>query len=180
MPRYVALLRGINVGGHRVKMDHLRSLFGDMGFDDVATFIASGNVIFSTPSEDPSELESAIEKHLHGALGYEVATFVRTPAELLDTIDIRGDEANDPDHSVYVTFTQSAPADTVRNVLVALESGNDRFEFHGREVYWLICGKLSASPLFKGNDVAKVMKSVPHTARNITSLQKLLAKLGPE
>ena len=42
MPRYVALLRGINVGGHRVKMDHLRSLFGDMGFDGVATFIASG------------------------------------------------------------------------------------------------------------------------------------------
>ena len=180
MPRYVALLRGINVGGHRVKMDHLRSLFADLRFDDVATFIASGNVIFSTPSENPAELEATIEEHLHGALGYEVATFVRTPAELRDTIDIRGDELHHPDHSVYVAFTHSAPDSTVRDALVALESGTDRFEFRGREVYWLMRGKVSASPLFKGNDVAKAMKSVPHTTRNITSLQKLLAKLDLE
>ncbi len=180
MPRYVALLRGINVGGHRVKMDHLRSLFADIRLDDVATFIASGNVIFSTPSEDPAELESTIEQHLHGALGYEVPTFIRTPAELRDTIDIRADELHHPDHSVYVAFAHSAPDSSVRNALTALESGTDRFEFRGREVYWLIHGKLSASPLFKGNDVAKAMKPVPHTTRNITSLQKLLTKLDLE
>jgi len=180
MPRYAALLRGINVGGHRVKMDHLRSLFADMGLEDVATVIASGNVIFSTPSEDPSALESSIEKHLYGALGYEVATFVRTPAELRDTLDILGDQEHHPDHSVYVAFTHSAPASTVHAALAALESGADRFEFHGREMYWIIRCKLSASPLFKGNDVAKAMKSVPHTMRNITSLRKLLTKVGPE
>ena len=161
-------------------MDHPRSLFADMRFDDVATFITMGNVIFSTPSENPAELEATIEQHLHGALGYEVATFVRTPGELRDTIDIRGDELHHPDHSVYVAFTHSAPDSTVCDALVALEFGTDRFEFREREVYWLMCGKVSASLLLKENDVAKIMKSVPHTTRNITSLQKLLTKLDLE
>ena len=85
-------------------------------------------------SKNPADLEVMIEQHLHGALGYEVATFVRTPGELRDTIDIRGDELHHPDHSVYVAFTHSAPDSTVCDALVALESGTDRFEFRGREV----------------------------------------------
>ena len=85
--------------------------------------------------EFTTKLEATIEQHLHGALGYEVATFVRTPGELRDTIDIRGDELHHPDHSVYVAFTHSAPDSTVCDALVALESGTDRFEFRGREVY---------------------------------------------
>lgn len=63
--RYGALLRGINVGGHRVKMDHLRTLFDALGYADVQTLIASGNVIFSSDSEDSSALQAEIETHLH-------------------------------------------------------------------------------------------------------------------
>ena len=53
MPRFVAFLRAINVGGHVVTMDQLRAAFQELGFDDVETFIASGNVIFSSPAKDP-------------------------------------------------------------------------------------------------------------------------------
>ena len=64
MTRYVAFLRAINVGGRRVKMHHLRELFESLGFSNVETFIASGNVIFDSPAEDTRKLEQRIEDHL--------------------------------------------------------------------------------------------------------------------
>jgi len=77
MPKYVAFLRAINVGGHTVKMDHLRGLFEALSFSNVETFIASGNVIFDTKSKDQQTLERKIEKHLRETLGYAVTTFDR-------------------------------------------------------------------------------------------------------
>jgi uncharacterized protein (DUF1697 family) len=60
MTQYVAFLRGINVGGHRVKMDRLREIFEETGLSDVSTFIARGNVVFSTEPLDVTELTSDI------------------------------------------------------------------------------------------------------------------------
>jgi uncharacterized protein (DUF1697 family) len=80
--RYVAFLRAINVGGHTVKMEALRRLFEGLRFAAVSTFIASGNVVFETDEGDPVALEQLIERALHVALGYEVATFLRTDAEV--------------------------------------------------------------------------------------------------
>ena len=82
MPRYIAFLRAINVGGHTVKMDRLRQHFESLGFANVETFIASGNVVFETTAMDTAALETRIAAALHAALGYEVATFIRTEAEL--------------------------------------------------------------------------------------------------
>ena len=78
MTLYIAFLRAINVGGRTVKMDRLRGLFEQVGYADVETFIASGNVIFRSPAEDTQALERQIEAHLAASLGYEVAAFVRT------------------------------------------------------------------------------------------------------
>lgn len=178
MPRYVALLRGLNVGGHRVKMDHLRSLFEEMGYTDVASFIASGNIIFSSASDDVTEHRTNIESHLESSLGYEVATFLRTPEELQSVAAFEAEGHDGPDDSVYVVFTGEAVAPEVRDALAALESDMDSFEFRGREIYWLIRGKLSESPLF-GGDVTKALKDVPNTTRNMTSVRKLVAKHGP-
>lgn len=72
MPQYVAFLRGINLGKRRVKMDHLRDLFEKMGFTAVSTYIASGNVLFSSTSRSSSKLEVLIEKELESALGHAV------------------------------------------------------------------------------------------------------------
>jgi uncharacterized protein (DUF1697 family) len=82
MSRYIAFLRAINVGGHTVKMDILRQQFEALGFSNVETFIASGNVIFDTTAKNGRTLEKKIEQQLRAALGYEVATFIRTTAEL--------------------------------------------------------------------------------------------------
>jgi len=82
MPKYVAFLRAINVGGHTVKMDHLRRLFEAIGFTNVETFIASSDVIFDSTSKSTKALERKIEDYLHRTLGYEVATFIRTTSEV--------------------------------------------------------------------------------------------------
>ena len=80
--RSIAFLRAINVGGHTVKMDRLRTLFEELAYTNVATYIASGNAIFETPRTSIQALEAQIEQHLQQALGYEVITFVRAAPEL--------------------------------------------------------------------------------------------------
>ncbi|MDO8754830.1 MAG: DUF1697 domain-containing protein, partial [Anaerolineales bacterium] len=82
MSKHIAFLRAINVGGHNVKMGHLRQLIESLGFSNVETFIASGNVIFEATAGNTKNLKKKIETCLHEALGYEVATFIRTDAEL--------------------------------------------------------------------------------------------------
>jgi uncharacterized protein (DUF1697 family) len=82
MTQYFAFLRAINVGGHNVKMEHLREIFESLGFSKVETFIASGNVVFESSSRDTLSLENRIETKLNESLGYEVSTFIRTAPEL--------------------------------------------------------------------------------------------------
>lgn len=79
--RYIALLRGINVGGHQVKMDALRRLFADLGLANVGSYIQSGNVFFDSDEADRAALRARIEQHLRATLGYEVATCLRTVGE---------------------------------------------------------------------------------------------------
>ena len=81
MPSYVAFLRGMNLGGRRIKNEELRAEFEPLGFDDVASFRASGNVIFA-PRGSEAKLTSEIEAGLGEALGYEVPVFLRSAAEL--------------------------------------------------------------------------------------------------
>lgn len=80
--KYIALLRGINVGGHRVKMDVLRGLFEELGLANVRTYSQSGNVFFESADPSPAQLASRIEQHLQQALGYAVPVFLRTETEL--------------------------------------------------------------------------------------------------
>ena len=82
MARLVAFLRGINVGGHVVKKEKLKEMFSVMGFRNVMTHRQSGNVIFETPSADFDETTARIEGELRRLLGYDVAVFIRTPAQL--------------------------------------------------------------------------------------------------
>jgi uncharacterized protein (DUF1697 family) len=95
--RYIALLRGINVGGHQVKMERLREVFAELGLAHVRTYIQTGNVFFDTDAGDRAGLTLAIEGHLRQALGYEVPTCLRTVPELERTL------ALDPFKEVVVT-----------------------------------------------------------------------------
>jgi uncharacterized protein (DUF1697 family) len=85
--RYVAFLRGINVGSHRVKMIEIRDAFQQMGFKDVSSYINSGNIFFDTDLLDREGLQIKIEQQLKKLLGYEVPTFVRTVDELENIVE---------------------------------------------------------------------------------------------
>lgn len=167
---WVALLRGINVGGHRVKMDRLRAVLGELGLGDVSTYIASGNALFTSDAEDRGALAAHIERGLHAALGYEVATFLRTPAELREVAAF--DEAAT---TTSVVFLKEPPGPELRSRFEAARSDVDDFSFGEREIYWLIDVKMSESPLFRG--FTRLTRGVENTMRNLTTVQKLAAKL---
>jgi uncharacterized protein (DUF1697 family) len=110
MPKYVAFLRAINVGGHIVKMDHLRRLFGSLGFSNVETFIASGNVIFDSTSKSSRSLEKKIETCLLQSLGYEVTTFVRSVPEVVNISVYKPFQDSElAVHTLYIGFMGEEP-----------------------------------------------------------------------
>jgi uncharacterized protein (DUF1697 family) len=79
---YIALLRGINVGGHTVTMERLRAVFSELGLARVRSYIQTGNVFFESNEPDVQVLRTMIERSLHAALGYEVPTCLRTVRDL--------------------------------------------------------------------------------------------------
>jgi uncharacterized protein (DUF1697 family) len=177
LSRYVALLRAINVGGHVVKMDRLRSLFEELGATDVETVIASGNVLFASSARNAAALEEKIERHLDKALGYAVTTFIRTPGEM------QAITAYDPfpgqvgeGHTLSVAFLKQQPGKLVVDRLHAMRSDYDELFVHGREFYWLARGRMSDSILWK-TPMEKVLGG-PATSRNITTVRKLALKLA--
>ncbi len=177
--RYIAFLRAINVGKRQVKMDRLRAIFEQAGFGDVETFIASGNVIFTSPDADARALETRIEGVLKKELGFEVETFLRTPAELDAVAAYRpfGDEGDT--HTVYVNFLYGPLPKDAAARLEALRTEVDEFHVHGREFYWLARKKISES-LVTGPQMSKAIGKVPSTNRNVTTVRKLAAKYPPE
>jgi uncharacterized protein (DUF1697 family) len=175
--RYVAFLRAINVGGRRVKMAHLRKLFEALGFFDVKTFIASGNVIFDLPAEDTRKLEQRIGDHLRESLGYEVATFVRSATELADISRHQPFAPSDLDAegtSLYIAFLPASPSAEVQGKLMAYWNEVDDFRVNGREVYWL-CRKKIGESSFSGALLEKTI-AMPATMRNATTVKRLAAK----
>ena len=176
--RYIALLRGINVGGHNVKMDHLRALFEEMGFRDVATFIASGNVIFTAPDAGERTLQAHIEEYLERALGYATPALIRTMDEVAAVAAYRPFPGEDPDaegNALYIAFFNEAPPEDVQAQVLALQTPTDRFHFHGRELYWFLRTKLSESVYFSNSALEKTL-ATPMTMRNITTVRKLADK----
>lgn len=179
LTRYVALLRAINVGGHTIKMDHLRSLFQEIGFQNVETFIASGNVIFEAPAGGARAFEERIEAHLYASLGYKVATFTRTPDELSEIASYRpfpAEETAAESAIVYVAFLPVEPGERAEQRLLALRTPVDDFHVHKREVYWLCRIRMSDST-FSGGLLEKTV-GLPATMRNTSTVKKLAAKYG--
>lgn len=179
--RHVAFLRAINVGGHNVKMDRLRMLFGELGLPEIETFIASGNVLFNAPSPktasiaSTAKLEARIESHLLNALGYEVSTFIRPLSELATIASGHPFETHEADgHALSIGFVK-APLDAAhRERIAGLANGYDEFHISGAQLYWLCHGRMSHSRLL-GKVLDRAIGS-PVTFRNVTTVRKLAAK----
>lgn len=177
MHHYIAFLRGINLGQRRPEMARLRALFTELKFADVASFIASGNIIFTSRLADGGKIEGLIEAHLQRSLGYAVDTFVRTRAEVAAVAAFRPFSAADhahPAHTVYAGFLK-APLDAgqARQMLACRTAGDD-FCVAGREFYWLCRIKSIESKVW----VSPAMKAVrlpTSSMRNLTTVRKLAA-----
>ena len=170
MTRFAAFLRAINVGGRTAKKEDLRATFERLGFANVETFIASGNVIFETGSK--AGLEKKIEAALEETLGYEVATFVRTLAEVAKVAATSPFEGED-ESRLFVGFTSGKAAAAS---LAPLVSADHDFRIDGREVYWLCRIPMSESKVTNGTIEKKL--GMPVTFRNRNTIQRIVDKWG--
>ncbi|MEC5388063.1 DUF1697 domain-containing protein [Uliginosibacterium sp. H3] len=172
MQKYIALLRAINVGGRIVKMEALRAHFESIGCANVETYIASGNVIFDAGTSAEEALRRKIEVHLESALGHEVSTFLRTPAELA-AIAAFNDKAAASAEALNVAFLHAPLDENELETLMSLRTDIDDFRSHGREVYWLCKTKQSDSKF--SNALFERKLRIPATFRGMNTVRKLAA-----
>jgi uncharacterized protein (DUF1697 family) len=148
--RYVAFLRGMNLGNRRIKNDELRKEFEALDLTDVACFRASGNVVFAAEEGDEEALVQRVEAGLGEGLGYEVPVFLRNAAELGEIAAAQPFDAKQLSASkgkLQVVLLRESPKATTRRQVLALGSDDDRLAIEGRELYWLPRGGMSESDL---------------------------------
>ena len=179
MHRYIAFLRGINLGKRRIKMDQLAALFAELKFTEVATFIASGNVIFSSKGSDGAKLEAQIQKHLHASLGYEVDTFVRTRAEVAAVAALRPfakSDMDDPANTLHAGFLKTELSAAQRRGLEVCRSDVDAFRVEGREYFWLCRRIKSHESKIWASPELRALKLPTSSMRNVTTIRRLAAE----
>jgi uncharacterized protein (DUF1697 family) len=167
MPVYVALLRGINLGGHKkIKMEELRASLAAMGFDEVKTYIQSGNVVFKAAKISDKALSKKIEATILSKFGHSVSVIIRTADEIQKVI------ANNPflkdpnvdQTKLHVMFLPDAPAQPALKQLETLVLKPDQFRSLGKELYFYLPNGVAESAVMK-KPIDRVL-AIPTTMRN--------------
>jgi uncharacterized protein (DUF1697 family) len=178
MTRYAAFLRAVNLGATRkAPSGMLRAVFEELGFDEVATYQTSGNVIFAAQGETGEEaLCRRIEAALADALGFDVPVFLRGERKLRA---IASHEPFDPGAverskgKLQVDLLQGVPSAAARTRVLAMAGGDDLLSVRGTELYWLPAGGLLDSEL----DLDAITKLVgPGTRRTMGTIERIAAK----
>jgi uncharacterized protein (DUF1697 family) len=145
MERFAAFLRGMNLGGRRIKNDELRRVVVALGFDDVATFRASGNVVLTADGLDERAAAERLEAGLGRELGYEVPVFLRGEDELrrIAARDPFGPPAGSSKGKLQIVLLGRKPDAARRRGALALATDRDQLAVAGRELYWLPSGGLA-------------------------------------
>jgi uncharacterized protein (DUF1697 family) len=142
--RYVAFLRGMNVGGHRITNGELTAAFGEIGLPDASTFRASGNVIFDAPHGEPrADISTKIEQGLEEALGYAVPTFLRGAAEMRAIAaqePFPAEQVSASKGKLQVVLLAGTPRRKAVEEILAHATDKDRLSIVGSELYWLPSG----------------------------------------
>lgn len=177
MEPYVAFLRGMNLGGRRIKNEDLKLEFEQLGLNDVSCFRASGNVIFAAEERNEEKLRLRLEAGLGKSLGYKVPVFLRSAAEMEA---VSAQEPFDPalvsasKGKLQVAFLPATPKDKAQKLALALASDEDRLAIEGRELYWLPSGGISESEL----DLKTIESAVgPWTMRTKGTVEQIATKL---
>jgi uncharacterized protein (DUF1697 family) len=173
MARQIALLRGVNVGGHRrVPMGALRELLAGLGYEDVGTYLQSGNIVL-TSDLPPDRLARELEQAITDGLGADPDVVVRSRDELAEVIERNplGDVAIEPKR-FQVVFLSQAPDPAVVRELEAADLAPEQVAFRGREIYAWHADGIQRSPLAKL--LADRRLGGTGTARNWNTVTKLL------
>jgi uncharacterized protein (DUF1697 family) len=177
MTTYITFLRGINLGKRNVKSDELKSIFSEMGFGNVRTYIASGNVIFDAKEKNAEKLTKKIERSLEDKLGYKVTVFLRSQAELEGILENNPfKDGHGKGSTCYISFLSAEPPKDAAKEVVARSSDTEKFKLVGRELYMLFFVGFSESVFFKKNDYEKVL-GVIATNRNLNTPTKIMAMI---
>ncbi len=171
MTRYVALLRGINVGGIRIKMADLAEMFSAAGHRDVRTVLASGNVLFDS-DDGAAALKPALEAALTDRFGYEAYTFVVEQSRIADLVATYPFDERE-DHHSYVVFVSDPDALDALAATEVLQDEVERIQRGDGVLYWQVeKGHTLDSTVGKETGAGRY-KAVT-TARNLKTLRKLL------
>jgi uncharacterized protein (DUF1697 family) len=180
MIKYVAFLRGINVGGKKlIKMEHLSRVFASMGFKNVRTYIQSGNVIFDSSEINRDVLVKKIEKKILKAFGYEVTVVLQTIDELKDILRRNPFKKIKPgdDVMLFVAFLAAEPGSKPKLPLQSLTEKLEVLAIKDRAAFILCHRKKNGFFAFPNNFCEKQF-GVAATTRNWTTVGKIVAVAG--
>ena len=176
MPRYVALLRAINVGGRGVvKMAELKPVFESLGLENVQTYIQSGNVLFTSRAAARDRLEARIEEAMRRAFGSPAKAFVLSPKELEAAAAHNPFDAADDTQRRHVTFLSDEPVAERVEALMALQRDDYQFCLRGRILYYAYPASLAGHR--RTIDFEKVL-GVAATARSAKVVNELIGLLS--
>ena len=175
MPVYIAMLRGINIGPHkRMKMEKLRGSCEALGFDRVATYIQSGNLVFRSPKLAEEAVSKKIEKQIQADFGFSADVITRSAAGMGKIV--RGNpflkESGLDQSKLHVVFLCAAPSREAMSRLELLTLAPDRVRVSGREIYFYFPTGVSGSSIWKHN-LDHVM-GVSGTMRNWNTVTQVL------
>ncbi|MCX6470595.1 MAG: DUF1697 domain-containing protein [Corynebacteriales bacterium] len=173
MARYVALLRGINVGGVRVGMSDLRDEFGRLGFADVRSVLATGNVVFDAGDDAaPSQLRAVIEPALGQRFGYEAFVFVHSVDQVAAVTAAYPFDESDGVHAYVVFVADTAVLDELLGV--DIDGDVESVARGDGVVYWSVPREQTLTSAF-GKVLGKSRYKATTTNRNLRTLRKILA-----
>lgn len=174
MPIYIALLRGINVGGQKkIRMSDLRNLATGWGFEQVRTYIQSGNLIFHSDERNGEAIAQTIKQGLLQAYDYEVGLWLAEKKELQKIMDnCPFSEQEIKDQHLYFVLLNSLPSTQLVEELIAEQYENEKFIITDRCVY-LLCDQGYGKAKCNNNFFERKLK-VEATTRNLKTIQALI------
>lgn len=175
MPAYAVLLRGVNVGGHnRVAMPKLRAVLTDAGYEDVATYVASGNAVLRT-SRNEAALVSDVHEQIQRAFGLDLPVVARTTAQLKKVASgnpfLR--RADDPGKQLHVAFLSARPAPAKVKAVDPTRDAPEELRIVGREVYAWCPNGLGRSKVLNGLEKALGCDATVRNWRTVTELLRM-------
>jgi len=175
MKNYIALLRGINVSGHKIiKMELLREVMVNNGFHHVSTYIQSGNIVFDSDNENPAALEHQISQIIFKHFGFDVPVRITTLPELQQIVEENPflKESLENPTQPYVAFLSDVPSNNNLQHLQAVHFGNDLFVHKNRVLYLWYADSTANTKLTNAAIEGKL--KLKATSRNWKTVLKLI------